>query len=525
MRRRLALALLAVPASVFALPSPGTAQAAPQPANPFDAYIASGDASCVELTVNVAGYSFIVQPDVRLPRATSTISEGQSAALAAPIDPGDSVDALPGLLVPREESQLASGIDSAVAQTKIPIPGDPGASVVNVVNPFNPALEYPVEHASASYPQPGSTAPQQQATYLGASNVAVADPSGVFSLDGTAGSARADAQSATADAGAGAALSVPLFGVSAGRFAVHAQSQVAQTAVSNDVSCSLGDLTIAPPGSGYVLHVASLSVSLHAERGPHARTATAAPSVHISGVSVTQTTSGHATTTDLSPSGNTVAVPAQLQTVTVPPPPASLLPVPMPASIQSLGLAGSAATSSLSSGGNEVTSSYTAATFTVQTTAPVPTSIPSGPPPCLTTPQNLPQCLPSLIPSGPGGGLPITTAPATYTLQVGNLQSRVYGFVAPASSSSGGAIRNGAGIGAPASASASGSAGRPGTPGTKPTSATIKVPGTPGVIRWPVVALAGMLEALLLAWLFLRRRSALRSRIPGPPPDSFVDLP
>lgn len=526
MRRRVALALVPAVATVVALPSPGTAQTTPQPATPFDAYIASGDASCIELTVNVAGYSFVVEPDVRLPRATSTISEGQSAALAAPIDPGDSVDALPGLLVPREESQLASGLDSGAAQIPIPVPGDPGSSAVSVLNPFNPTLEYPVEHASASYPEPGSTAPQQQATYLGAGSLAVSDPSGLFSLDGTAGSARADAVSATADAGAGSALSVPLFGVSVGRFAVHAQSQVTQTAVSTDVSCSLGDITIAPPAGGYVLHVSSLSVSLHAERAQHARTASATPSVRLSGVSVTQTSNGHTTTTDLSPAGNAVTVPPRLSAVALPQPPASLLPVPVAASLQTVGLTGSAAGSALSSKGNEVTSTYSAATLTMQTTAPVPTSIPTGPPPCLTTPQNLPQCLPSLIPASSGGGLPITSAPATYTLQLGSLQSRVYGFTAPAAASSfGGGPGTAPGAGVPTGASTAGSAGRPGTPGTKPASATIRVPGTPGFIRWPVVALAGLLEALLLAWLFLRRRSALRSGTPGAPPDSFVDLP
>ncbi|MBV8528356.1 MAG: hypothetical protein JOZ75_08585 [Candidatus Dormibacteraeota bacterium] len=528
MRARLAAAAFLAPAvALAAAPGARTAAAATAQPIPFDAYIADGDASCLELNVNIAGYSFTVEPDVRMPRASSTISEGESAALAAPIDPGDSVDTLGGLLVPREEGQVASGLDSASANIPIPIPGDPGSSVVQALNPINPALEYPIEHASATYPQPGSTA-AQESTYLGASNVAAADPTGLLSLDGTAGNAKADAQSATADAGAGAALSVSLLGLSVGRFSAHSASQVGQSTVSDDVSCTLGNVDLRPPGTGYSLHIGSLTATLHSERSNKGHKATSTPSLEISGMSVTQTSGGTTTTSNLSPAGNTVTVPASLSSVALPQPPNLLpLPAPVPASIESLGLTGTTSGSALSSQNNEVTSSMIAATLTMRTTAPVPTSIPTGPPACLTNPQQIAQCLPSLVPAG--GGLPITSAPATYTLSLASLDSRAYGFIS-SSASTGFSVPGGGATSSPlgspgSSGSAATGTGRPGTPGTKPVSATLTVAGTAATIRWTVVALAGLLEALLLAALFMRRRSAARGGGTPPSPDRYVDMP
>ena len=528
MRARLALTAIAAPAVIVATaPAPSAATAATAPAIPFDAYIAGGDASCLELTLNIGGYSFVVEPDVRMPRATSTISEGQSSALAAAIDPGDSVDALAGLTIPREEGQLAGGIDSGSASIPIPIPGDPGNQVVQALNPINPSLEYPIEHASASYPKAGSTA-DQESTYLGASNIAAADPTGLLSLDGTVGDAKAGAQSATADAGAGSAFSVSLLGLNVGRFAAHSQSQVGATSVSEDESCTLGDVNFSPPGTGFSLHIGSLTAKLHSERTIAGHKATSTPSLQVSGMSVTQTRGGKSTTTELSPAGNTITVPPSLRSVALPqlsqlPLP---LPLPVPASIQTVGLTGTSTSSALSSASNEVTSSMSAATLTMQTTAPVPTQIPTGPPACLTNPQEIAQCLPSLVPSG--SGLPITSAPATYTLQLASLDSRAYGFILPSAASGGFTIPRGvpssaSGIGAAGSA-ASGT-GTPGSPGTKPVSATVNVAGTSATIRWTVVALAALLEALLLAALFFRRRSAARGGNPGAPPDSFVDMP
>lgn len=527
MRARVVAAAVLAPVVVLAV-APGTRSASAATAQPipFDAYIANGDASCLELNVNIAGYSFTVEPDVRMPRASSTISEGASGALAAPIDPGDSVDTLGGLLFPREEGQLASGLDAATANIPIPIPGDPGNSVVQALNPVNPALEYPIEHASASYPHAGSSAPQES-TYLGASNIAAADPTGLFSLDGTAGDAKADAQSATADAGAGSALSVSLLGLRVGRFSAHSSSLVGQTSVSDDVSCTLGNVDFSPPGTGYSLHIGSMTAALHSERSLKAHKATSTPSLEISGMSVTQTSGGKTTTTNLSPAGNTIAVPASLSKVALPQLPALPLPTPVPASIQSIGLTGTTSGSALSSQNNEVTSSMSAATLTMQTTAPVPTSIPTGPPACLSNPQEIAQCLPSLIPTG--GGLPITSAPATYTLQLASLASRAYGFISSSASTAfsvAGGGRSSSSSGSPGSSGAAASGtGTPGTPGTKPVSATLTVAGTAATIRWTVVALAGLLEALLLTALFLRRRSAPRGGGPPASPDSYVDMP
>lgn len=531
MRVRMLLMSAALPlATAVWLTLPVSAATPSASTSPFDAYIASGDASCLELTVNVAGYNFIVEPDVRIPRATSSISEGESGALASPVDPGDSVDALPGLLFPREEGQLASGIDGAVAQTKIPVPVDVGNTVLQALNPFNPHLEYPIEHASAAYPSPSGSPGDQEATYLGAPNASITDPSGLLSVDGTSGDARAGAAYATADAGGSAAVSVPALGVSIGRVASHTTARLGAAAVTDDASCALHDVTIAPPGAQHTLHIGSLAATLHTERSLSGSAATSSRSVQVADV----TLDGHNL---VAPAGGSITVPPQLQNITLPEPSAcTVLPQPQcqtvpppPASIQSIQLGGTAATDSLGSNGNQETSTLTGATVTVQTTAPVPASIPSGPPPCLTSnPPQIQQCLPVLSPSSPGSNLPITSAPTTYTLQLASLDSSAYGFVAPPVSSLplGGAF-SGGGLGALGGGGlAGGSPGSPGTPGSHPTAVTVSVPGLPGAIRWPVVALAGLLEALLLSSVYLRRRFLLqRGRFAAPPPESFIDLP
>ena len=530
--KRLVVAVIAVPALALLtfVPAGASSGSAPAPgASPFDAYIASGDASCLELTVNVAGYSFIVEPDVRLPRATASLSEGETGAVAAPADPGDSVDALPGLLFPREEGQIASGIDSGLAQLPIPFPVDVGNSVLQVANPFNPHLEYPIEHASAAYPNPAAPG-DQEATYLGAGNASVTDPSGLFSVDGASGDAKAGATYATADAGSGVALSVPMLGVAIERVAAHAAAQTTATAVSDDVSCTLHGVTIAPPGAGHTLRIGTLEATLHTERRVGAPSATTTRTLQLADVTMDGT--------DLAPAGGAITVPPQLQNIPLnqPPPPCSVLPSPQcqtvpasPISLQSIQLGGTTHSEQLAPSGNQETSTLTAATVTLQSTAPVPASIPSGPPACLSgNPPPIAECLPNLTPSSPGSSLPITSAPTTYTVSLASLDSSAYGFLAlpsvvsPVPPLSG--LGNLGGVGFGAAGGATGPGGT-GTPSTHPTATTIDIPAVAGAIRWPVVALAGLLEALLLATLYMRRRAALRTGMAARPPAGFIDLP
>ncbi|MBV8194065.1 MAG: hypothetical protein JOY80_00910, partial [Candidatus Dormibacteraeota bacterium] len=440
-RRILAVALCAAP-----LAASTTALADTASTNPFDAFIASGDASCLEMTVTINGYSFIVVPDVRLPRATASISEGQSGALAAPADPGDSVDALPGLLFPREEGQIANGIDSGMAKFPIPFPVDVGSTLLQVANPFNPHLEYPIEHASANYPDPSSQG-DQDASYLGASSPDVRDPSGLFTVDGTLGDAKAGASYATADAGAGTAVSVPTVGVSVGRIDSNATAQVTDTKVSDDVSCTMQDVTVSPPGVGSPLHIGTLKATLHTERALTGSEATSSRSLQLADVTI----NGSNVLQQGGVDGSQLTVPAQLSSVSNPvPQPSGCSALPgnpqcsqiptAPAWIQSVSFGGTSnPADQKTSGGNQIASALTAATVTVQSTMPVPATIPSGPPSCTNNPPNqstsgaqfqqwVQSCLPQLNQSSPASNIPITSAPTTYTIQLANLSSTTYGL-------------------------------------------------------------------------------------------------
>jgi len=506
-RRALAMtAIAAVPLACLAL-APMSEAGASSPfgsgaATPFDAYIASGDASCLELTVNVSGYSFIVQPDARVPRATASISEGESGALAAPADPGDSVDALAGLLIPREEGQIAGGIDGALAQTKIPFPLDVGNTLLSVANPVNPHLEYPIEHASAAYPDPTGSPGDQESKFLGAPNASFRDPTGVISADGTAGDAKAGAAYATADAGAGAATSVSALGVSAGRIASHALSQVSATAVTNDVSCTLHDVTIAPPGSGRSLHIGTLAATLHTERTLSGNRAASRRTLQLADVTLNGKNL-------IAAGGGDIALPPGVPgTITVPqPPPCTSLPLPCsslpqpPVSLQSMSLGGTTHTETLGAANNEDTSAMTAATVTLQTTAPVPSSIPPS-----------------------GSGNPITAAPTTYTLQLANLDSSAYGLPSASPLLTNPSFGGVPGLGAFGGVTQNLGLGSPGTPGTRPVASTITIPGIAAAIRWPVVALAALMESLLLTSLLLRRRRMADS-LHDASPSAFLDMP
>src|SRR4029077_10906867 len=91
------------------------------------------------------------------------------------------------------------------------------------------------------------------------------------------------------------------------------------------------------------------------------------------------------------------------------PPAQSGQPCVQPPSLQSMSISGTSTSDVLSSSGNEDSSSLTAATITLQTTALVPGSIPPSP-----------------------GGSPVpASTPVTYTMQLANLSSTAYGFTPP----------------------------------------------------------------------------------------------
>src|SRR5919108_660314 len=106
LRTLLALGALVIGAASFAFTStPRVATAA----GSLDVYNVMGDASAVELAVKNP-YSFVVEPDSQLPRATASIEDGLVSALASPADPGHSLDTPAGLVVPPAEAGISSGL-------------------------------------------------------------------------------------------------------------------------------------------------------------------------------------------------------------------------------------------------------------------------------------------------------------------------------------------------------------------------------------------------------------------------------
>jgi hypothetical protein len=520
-RLRRGTAMLAVSLGALALSPAANARADDSaPTVPFDAYIAGGDASCVEFSVGT-GYSFVVEPDARLPRATADISEGSSSAIAAPADPGDSVDALAGLMIPREEETVSGYMQQYFPQGN-------SSELTTVENEVNPHLEYPIEHASASYPNPEVAGPQEQ-TYLGAPNAAYSDPTGIIGVDGTAGDAKADALSASAESGAGAAVSLPMLGLSIGRVLASATATVDDSAVSDDVSCSLQDVSVTPPGSSETLHIGSLIETLQTQRPLTGGSASEKHTLQLADVTVDGK--------DVLPAGQgPITIPSGVptsQSFPAPPSPQcnpslpdqQLLCTQTPA-LQSVSLAATAEQDALSANGNEISSTLTAATIVIKTTAPVPSSIP--PVVCGGIPPNPTQC-----PSTPN---PLSTTPAVYTLQLANLDSQTYGLptqtVGGSSSAGlggGGAAGGVAGLAGGYSGGGStllpGTAGLPAVPASAAGSSLITIPGTAGALRWSVVLLAALMEVLLLGSLFARRRWFQGRRATAASPARFLDLP
>jgi hypothetical protein len=266
----------------------------------FDAANLRGGCAALELTVKT-GYSFVVEPDVQVPRAGTAVEEGASEAIASPADPGDSVDGLAGLGIPEAQGYIVNGYPGAPSPfagqglgTLPPPINSVGQTVVQ--NPFNQALTYPYEHADAGYPNAQSPG-TQTATLAGTPNAGFSDPSGMITVNGATARAVAGDGLAVADGGAGAAAagttpgvplgvgSLPALGVSVGRVSAHSEAHVLAGKVTEDATCTLNDIEVAVPGSAAV-HIGAVVATVHAERTLGAARAISSENIEFSGVTV-----------------------------------------------------------------------------------------------------------------------------------------------------------------------------------------------------------------------------------------------
>lgn len=532
-RRVLALCAAAVVpmASAAALAAP-RARAAdvtpPSGGGRLDVLNLNGSAAGIQVTVR-SGYSFVVEPDARVPRAEASIAADTSTATTSPADPGDSVDQLPGLYVPTATGCLIQAADR--------LPPPYGDTAAQILNPVDPALTYQYEHASVQYPNPapGQDGLPQTAT-LGP-DVQVSDPSGAVTVDAATGRAFASRGEASARAGAGAAATALPLGLTAGAIASTVTLRGSSTAAVSDAQTTVDDVSLTPPqlplppGIGApLLHIGSLTVSAHAERRAGARTASGATSVEYAGV----TFAGEAATLDQTGVHLAGAQPVTLQqlaaafnqlvSVVPPTPPPAPLPLPVPTAgyqIPAPRLTPPAVSDTVGHGGNEDTASVAGLTFTVASAVPVPTVPGTGPPT---------GCQP---PSPPTGAPSINPTPATVAVTLGAVSARAYGFGFPAASLSLGPLAGGLGS-APVPPAGSGPAVPPAvtaTGGAAPAGAGQAARGESGLesllvsgrllSRPAVVALAAVLETLLLFSLLASYRAAR----PRPPePDPGLDL-
>ena len=481
----------------------------------FDAANLKGSCTALELTVKT-GYSFVVEPDVQIPRAGTAVQEGASEAVASPVDPGDSVDGLAALGIPQAEGYIVNGYPGAPSPFagqglgKLPPPlNSVGQTLVK--NPFNQALTYPYEHADAGYPNAQSPG-TQTATLAGTPNATFADPSGLLTVNGSTARAVAGDGMAVADSGAGAAVtgappavpagvgSLPALGVSVGRVSAHSEAHVLANKVTEDATCTLSNVEVAVPGSA-ALHIGAVVATVHAERAIGAPHAIASEKIEFTGVTV----NGQGATLDqsgLRVGGQPVTT---LPATTTPTPPAGLLPTsagPVPLSAPTVSLAGSNVVQKQPSA-DEAIVAATGATVTINSTTPIPNAIP---------------------PSG------VSATPTVYTLHIASLAGEAYGLAASSTSSSGvglGQVASGVvgvlGGGIGGLGSSSGSTGatqtHPGTAGQPDTLGAVAV--TPAQ-RAIVLAISSVLEGLLLAGV---ARNYLRGRRRIAAPVETTDLP
>ena len=206
--RKGALAAAAV-VPLLALPLlSGDARAAGTSA--FDAANLKGGCAALELTVKT-GYSFVVEPDVLIPRAETAVQEGTSEAVASPADPGDSVDGLAALGIPQAEGYIVNGYPGAPS----PFAGQglgklPAAAQQRRPDAGHEPVQPGADLSRTSTPTPGYPNAQspgtQTATLAGTPNATFADPSGLLTVNAATAKSVAGDGMATADSGAGAAV-------------------------------------------------------------------------------------------------------------------------------------------------------------------------------------------------------------------------------------------------------------------------------------------------------------------------------
>jgi hypothetical protein len=311
-RRLLALgAVLGAAAPLAALGLPDGADAAA-----LDVYSVHGSAAAVRVTVQT-GYSFVAQPDAMIPRATATIEADRVSALASPMDPGDDVDALPGLGVPTAETDIKQGVATpfpsslpipspagpiavpsplAGSTAPQPVPDTVGSVIDQYVSRFNPQLTYAYEHAVVHYPDPSTPGPQRASYPVNTASDPLnlhcdptqdcGDPLGMFRVHSTVGYVSAAEGSGIADAGAGSAASIPAVGLSIGRTSSHVEMHGGgSSAATSTVVTTLHDVDLSPGGTP-VLHIGSLVLTATTQRAPGAARATMRSSLEATGVTV-----------------------------------------------------------------------------------------------------------------------------------------------------------------------------------------------------------------------------------------------
>jgi hypothetical protein len=514
-RRLLAAAALLTAAAPGALLlSGGSASAGAT----LDVYAVKGAGAGVRVTVQT-GYSFVVEPDAMIPRSAGTIQADHVDALASPLDPGDSVDALPGVGLPTAEQDIQNG-----AATPNPLPSPiPGSgstpppqftqAVDSVVSTFaatfNPVLTVPYEHAVASYPNPSGQSQRSAFPPGSADSVPPDFPDlfGLISARSSSGSATAGPGSGIADSGVGSAVSIPALGLSIGRISSHVEVHGGGgAAATSSVVTTLHDITLGAPA---LLHIGTMVLTATTERAPGAPHATSHTSLEASAVTVAGQSARldeHGISLGGAPqpalNGIAQTLLGQLDSPTCTPD--TPIGVPGVGSVTSqprmqVGLP--TLQDRVTHNGNEATVTMTGPTLCIATTAPIP-----------------------------GTNGQVAATPTVYTITLGSVTSSAYGVTFPAGSAttppllpalpetgvtpgSGTTVTNTTTIDNAATSQPSPPAsGAPSNGGPRTLLATL----TGGILtRRAVVAVASLAELALLATLWLSYRLAK----PAPPHD------
>jgi hypothetical protein len=542
-----AAALVAVAAPLAALGLPDAARAAS-----LDVFALKGSAAGVRVTVQT-GYSFVVQPDAMLPRAAATIEADQVRAIASPLDPGDDVDALPGIGVPTAEQKIQQGAATPFPE-QLPFPSPFNVTVppplggatpppqfsqgvsnaIGTAAPaVNPILTAPYLHVDAAYPNSSSPGPQR-ATYPRGSSDNVPpdfpDLLGLISAHSSSGSASAAEGSGVADAGVGSAVSIPSLGLRIGRISSHVEVRGAGSGAVSTVVTTLHDVTLGAPSLPGVavpqprpgtslLHIGALVLSATTQRSADAARATSHTSLQASGVTVAGQSArldekGFSVNGAPSPL-NDVAREILKQLNSPECKPATPIDAPGLGSLTSvpaLRIGLPALHNDVTHNGNEGVVSMTGPSICVATTAPIP---------------------------GTNGNVAAT--PTIYTITLGDVSSSAYGVSFPTDTPLTGfsPILADTGIGGP-----NGTSYGIDTSGTAASGATATAPGhtsgaassqsngrsllamlTGGILSRRVVVLVAMLAELALlgtlwaSWLMSRRRA-----LAGDSPTNRMDL-